>query len=285
MARLVKDYIQRVMFAPPTPLLTYPLGCADHGYDDELARAAFEATGVPCVCSPEERRGTTVAFGAQKNTRAKQYKYWFVYFHGNSENLKLLYKFLCDLAKLFDAKAIAVEYEGYCAYAGGVSEPSEQGCFGNADKLVAYIKKVAPVPVVFFGYSMGCAVALHAAQTHKGEDLPHAMCLLAPFVSAASVRLSSSRSALALSSLWAPFDVFKMKEAALTQGHPLFVAVGKNDDVIPYIHARTVYELAKKHGKAEFVLTNDTHASIRGDPEQVVYSALGAFLKKLRGGA
>jgi hypothetical protein len=78
---------------------------------------------------------------------------------------------------------------------------------------------------------MGCALALHAAHVHKGERFPHAIVLLAPFVSAASVRLAPTRLALHMAAMWSPFDVFKMKESALQQGHPLFVATGDDLDL------------------------------------------------------
>jgi hypothetical protein len=262
MTEYVKSHIRDLLFYPPDPILEYPMGVYDNGYDNPYARAAFAATGVPCICA----------------VHPGQPKYWVVYFHGNSENLKLLYPFIQDLSETLDAHVFALEYEGYCNYVGGKRVPSERGCFGNADRFVEYIQQVAPVPVVFFCYSMGCAVGLHAAHTHKREKFPFAVILLAPFVSAASVKLATNRLMLALTPLWSPFDVFTMKRAALEQGHPIFVASGMNDEVIPPSHGRAIYELALKHGTAQFLQTQDTHASIRADPEGKVYPAVKQFL-------
>jgi alpha-beta hydrolase superfamily lysophospholipase len=269
---LVHAYINHELFNPPQPLLVYPLQCAKQLAEDDVAcppysdfaRKAYDATHVPCVCAERARP-----------------KRWAVYFHGNSENLATLFLFIRDLSVAIDATVFALEYPGYYA---GDEAPSEKGCFAAADRFVEYLKTAAPpgVPVVFVGYSMGCAVALHAAHTHKGERFPAAVALLAPFVSAASVRLAPSRFTLAASFLWAPVDVFQMKQAALQQGHPILIFAAENDEVIPAAHPRAIYELARKHGMAEFdIVPGATHASIRSDRDGVVYPAMRRFFEKL----
>jgi pimeloyl-ACP methyl ester carboxylesterase len=125
-------------------------------------------------------------------------------------------------------------------------------------------------------------MALHAAHVHRGDRFPHAICLLAPFVSAASVRLAHTRLALRLTSVWSALDVFKMKESALEQGHPLFVATGDADEVIPPAHGRAIADYAAKHGVAKFVLVpGATHASIRSDRAGLVYPSFLEFLSQL----
>lgn len=194
--------------------------------------------------------------------------------------MKTLSPFIRDLAVVLDAKVFAFEYPGY--YVDDARGPTEAACFEAAERFVEHIKALAPVPVLFFGYSMGCAMALHTAHVHRGERFPRAIVLLAPFVSAASVRLAPTRLTLRLSALWSPFDVFKMKESALQQGHPLFVATGDCDEVIPPTHGRAIADYAGRHGASEFLLVKGaTHASIRSDKTGEVYAAVGAFLQKL----
>ena len=191
---------------------------------------------------------------------------------------------------MLDATVVALDYPGY--YAGDVEVPSETTCFEASERFVAHVQAVATAPVLFFGYSMGCAMALHAAHVHKtraqdgagrtGSDFPHSICLLAPFVSAASVKLAHSKTALRFSGMWGGLDVFRMKESALQQGHPLFVAVGDADEVIPPSHGRAIAEYASEHGVSEFVLVpGATHASVRSDRAGVVYPALLEFLKRI----
>ena len=285
----VREYIKRMLFNPPTPRLVFPLESmrvveddasgspppgAEFGAPGEpdrseppyspLARAAYAATGVPCVCAerPAPRR-------------------WVIYFHGNSENLATLYLFIRDLGVALDATVFAFEYPGYCA---GEDDASEKGCFDASDRFVEYIKRTAPpgMPVVFVGYSMGCALALHTAHTHRGERFPAAVVLMAPFVSAASVRLAASKWSLAASFLWSSVDVFRMQQAALQQGHPILVFGAENDEVIPAAHPVAIYEMARKHGVAEFDLVpGATHASLRSDRGGIVYPAMRRFFERL----
>lgn len=123
---------------------------------------------------------------------------------------------------------------------------------------------------------------MHAAHTHLGESFPRAICLLTPFVSAASVRLAHGPLSLRVSGAWAPVDVFRMKRSALEQGHPLFVAHGEDDEVIHHSHGKAIADYAGRHGVARFVLVpGATHASIRSDRARAVYPAFAAFLEGL----
>lgn len=258
------------MFCPPQPLLHYPSECGDDGgFDGDIARAVYAATGVPCV-GVEHPRPRMLA----------------VYFHGNSENLRTLYPFTRDLSTVLDSHVLALEYPAY--YAGSAeSAPSEKACFDAADRFVAHVKESTParLPVVFFGYSMGCALALHCAHKHRGENFPAAIALLAPFVSAASVRLAHGPMALHASTLWGPLDVFAMKTAALQQGHPMIVFGAEKDEVIPPTHSAYIAKLAAAHGRCEYHLVpGATHSSIRSDRDGVVYPALLAFLDSIVGG-
>lgn len=289
MSHLVKNYIeQHYLFHPPREpaeaggepsLLHYPLGCqagdpvtatfgnasaskknAGGGYNED-AKRAYKETEVPTVCA-----------------RHASPKYCVVYFHGNAESVKTLYPFIVDLSAVLEATVWAFEYPGYYE---GSEKPSEKGCFQAAEKFCAYIQNVAQEPVVFFGYSMGCAMALHAALVHKAEDFPSAIVLLAPFMSAASVRLAHSQLTLLAAPLWAPIDVFRMRESALEQGHPLFVATGSNDDVVPPCHGEEISRVASIHGTSEHLsVPGATHASIRSDATEVLYDQMREFLHK-----
>jgi alpha-beta hydrolase superfamily lysophospholipase len=253
------------MFCPPQPLMHYPLDCGAGGLaDNSLAKTAYESSRVPCVCA----------------VRAKP-RYVFVYFHGNSENLVTCSPFVESLADRMKSTVYALESPGYYATLEDES-PSEAGCFAHADRFVAHIKETAKVPVVFLGYSMGCALALHAAYTHRRQNFPAAVALLSPFLSAASVRLAQGSLSMRLAPLWSSIDVFRMKDAALQQGHPTVVFGAANDEVIPPCHAQRIAELAGKNGPSEFhMVEGATHASIRSDESGVVYDALSKFLDKV----
>jgi len=275
MAWLSKNYIQSVMFHPPQPLMRYPpegpvCGGTLKKEDDvlhltPLARSLYAQSGVPCFVVDHASPRLAV-----------------IYFHGNNENLITMRNFLVDLGEALQATVYSFEYQGYFHDETG-TKPSEQGCYLNAEKFYAAVRTTTDLPVVLFGYSMGCAVALHTAQVHRNDALPLVLVLLAPFVSAASVELARSGGMLTLSPLWSLFDVFVMKYDAIHQGRPTFVAAGGNDKVIPAFHAEAIAAYAGRHGKMRYLfLPEATHANIRGYAE--VYEDILDFLTVLQVG-
>jgi pimeloyl-ACP methyl ester carboxylesterase len=223
----------------------------------ELSAMLSEKTGLPCVCALPS---------------SVEARYYVVYTHGNSENLVSCAWFVKELCRVLHADVYALEYPGYFTNEEGtlLAEPSEGGCF---DASAVFVGEVASreregrgLPVVLVGYSLGCAIALHAADVHRTDSFPQATLLLAPFVSAASVVLAPTPWLLSLTSLYSQFDVFAMRTAALRNGHVLFVAHGTADEVIPLCHGRAIAQLAAKHSpdKVAFLEVPDaTHASLR----------------------
>jgi pimeloyl-ACP methyl ester carboxylesterase len=206
-----------------------------------------------------------------------------VYSHGNAESLSTLGWYIRELSNVLQSNVYAYEYEGYYVDARKTEavEPSEEACFANSEKFVAALLKRSSLPVILFGYSMGSAVTLHAAQVHKGHAVPHAVVLLAPFVSAASTVLARKSFMISVSSLWSWSDVFVMRSAALEQGHATFIAHGTIDEVIPVSHGQAIARWVEKHSsRTKFVeMADATHGSIRVSPR--VYQDLLVFLSSL----
>lgn len=261
-------YIEHLLFRPPKPLLTYPqdlAGDADCRVS-ELCHQIYSTTGVPSVCHLHPRA-----------------KYVVIYAHGNAESLSTLGWYIRELSNVLESDVYAFEYEGYYTdpACGPAPDPSEAACFSNAEKYVHALKKVTTLPIVLLGYSMGSAVALHAAQVTKDDTQPHAVVLLAPFVSAASTLLARRPIMISLSSLWAWPDVFVMRNAALEQGHATFVAHGGADEVIPVTHGEAIHRWVSQHSaQTQFkMVPGATHGSIRLC--KGVYEDLVVFLDQL----
>jgi alpha-beta hydrolase superfamily lysophospholipase len=254
---VVKSYIERQLFKPPDPRMLFPVAFEPSDlkkFYTETSRQIFEATSIPniSVLSPNAKR-------------------IIVYFHGNSENLVTLQWFISAVSEVLHADVFAFEYPGYNIkidiHTETQVEPKEQTCFAAAERFCTAIKELqSELPVYFFGYSMGCAIALHASEYFKRmPDFPKGIVLLSPFVSAASVVLAPTKTALFFSPLWSAVDVFSMKHAALEQGKPILVFAGGQDEVVPKEHSEKIAEIASKHSKVCIYreIPEATHSSIR----------------------
>lgn len=242
----IYNYIERCLFQPPRPLLAFP---SDGVPMNQVCLDIYESTKIPCTVYLHSNPRFTI-----------------IYNHGNNENLLSMQWYLKDLSTVLEADVYAFEYKGYYTDSAGVRDvPSEQACFDSAERFANCVKKVSTLPVILLGYSMGSAVALHAAEVHKEQDFPHAVILIAPFISAASTLLARRPLAIPFSFLWEYVDVFPMRSAALKQGHNIVVAHGGADDVIPLCHGRSIYEWASQHSKHHKFLEIEeaTHADIR----------------------
>jgi pimeloyl-ACP methyl ester carboxylesterase len=256
----MQAYIKHLLFRPPRPVLVYP-GEVRELCKEEPARVTsdcdsiFNKTGIPSICCQHPHAKRVV-----------------IYTHGNSENLVSCAWFVKELCRVLHADVYALEYPGYFTKEEGTQpvEPSESGCFDSSAVFVGEVasreREGRRLPIVLVGYSLGCAIALHAADVHRSDCFPQATLLMAPFVSAASVVLAPTPWLLNLTSIYSQFDVFAMRTAALRNGHVLFVAHGTLDEVIPCCHGQTIAQLAAKHSpdKVAFLEVPDaTHASLR----------------------
>lgn len=278
----VKRYIEECLFLPPKPLLKYLGNETLADFMTPLTTLIYEATGVPSICVPYP--GATM---------------WYIYSHGNNENLESAIPFVRELSVELRATVFVYEYPGYFHTEPPVV-PSEALAYRAAEAYVKAIKQLAPFPVILIGYSMGCALALHAAEANRvtrtgplvfgcrknkdNDGFPYAVVLIAPFVSAASVVLAREKSYLFFTPLWQPVDVFALKHAALVHGQPTFVASGVDDAVIPWVHGETIATISAKFGHTQFLkVPNATHKSVRVTP--VVWSSFKDFLKDVASGA
>ena len=245
-------YVESAVFKPPKPLLHFPDDFLNNGETDSVSDDCLELyqkTGVPSACAQH-----------------KNPKYVFIFFHGNNENIRSCHWFIKDLAEVMSGDVYAIEYKGYFTSKDNPkSAASESACFEDAEKFVDAVKNSTNLPVILVGYSLGCALALHTASVYgKTNDFPHAIMLIAPFVSAASAVLGRGAFSLAFSSIYSYSDVFTMKMSALQQGHDVFVAAGGSDEIIPPIHSQKIAQWCSKFGHSKFLLVPEAnHSSIR----------------------
>jgi hypothetical protein len=157
-----------------------------------------------------------------------------VYFHGNGGNLAMWSDILVALAREgFDV--IAVDYRGYGESSGS---PSEQGLYRDAEATVDEVHRRlrrAELPLIYWGRSIGTAVAARAAAYRA----PDGVVLEAGFPTARSILRSNP--VMLLLSLVATYR-FATAEWMAAVSVPTLVLHGDRDSVIPYRLGQQLYE-------------------------------------------
>jgi fermentation-respiration switch protein FrsA (DUF1100 family) len=195
-----------------------------------------------------------------------------VYFHGNGGNLSNWSPILAGIVQR-GYSVIAVDYRGYGLSTG---RPTEQGIYRDVDALVARAWRDADpaVPLVYWGRSLGGAMAAYAATVRK----PNGVILEAGFSDARSVTRGSP--VLAFLSLFASYR-FPTADFINAANVPVLQLHGDHDSVIPFELGR---ELSGRiHGRKEFVVITggDHNDTVPTDP-QTYWSAIDRFVSTLK---
>jgi hypothetical protein len=149
-----------------------------------------------------------------------------VYFHGNGGNLSVWLDILARLNRR-GFSVFAVDYRGYGLSTGS---PTEKGLYRDVDAIVAHVRTLPRpdgTPVVYWGRSLGAAMAARAAT----RTAPDGIVLEAGFPSARAVARSSP--VLFVLSLLASVR-FPTAEFMRDVHVPALVVHGTADSVIPY---------------------------------------------------
>jgi uncharacterized protein len=156
--------------------------------------------------------------------------------NGNAGNRSLRAPLAAALAR----RGLAVLLFDYRGYAANPGRPTEPGLAADARAAAAYLAgrpEVDPARLVYFGESLGAAVALRLAS----ERPPAALVLRSPFWSLAEVgRLHYP---------WLPVSLLLADryDAAGRVGRlaaPLLVVAGERDRIVPAAHSRRLFDAA-----------------------------------------
>ncbi len=197
---------------------------------------------------------------------------WLLYCHGNSGNLGTFgYHDAWSRLRALGVGILAMDYRGY-GESGGV--PSEQGLYRDAEAAYAYLRNtlgVQPHRIIFYGYSLGSAVAVNLAARLKGGALimegailsvPHRARELYPFLPVFA--LARNRFA----------SIDKIANVPMPK---LFVH-SREDEVNPFAHTARLYELARPP-KDILPVTGLHGSAYKTDPGFM--PGIGRFLAKL----
>jgi uncharacterized protein len=145
-----------------------------------------------------------------------------------------------DLAAALSRMGLAVLLFDYRGYGGNPGSPTEEGLSADARAALAYLAgrpEVDPDRVVYFGESLGAAVALRLAT----ERPPAALVLRSPFASLAEVG-RRHYPVLPVSLLLR--DRYESAALAGRLSAPLLVVAGGRDRIVPASHSRRLFAAA-----------------------------------------
>lgn len=166
-----------------------------------------------------------VVRGPQKGKAA------IIYCHGNAEDITSSSDFF-DMFALDGYTVAAVDYPGY-----GLSDgkPDEAGCCRNVHRLYDWLMETrgfAPENIAVIGFSIGTGPAVELAATKKvGALILEAAYLSAP-------RIMTGRRILII-------DPFPNIERIDRINCPLLSIHGTADSIIPFLHGKQLFDLAK----------------------------------------
>jgi fermentation-respiration switch protein FrsA (DUF1100 family) len=196
--------------------------------------------------------------------------YTILYSHGNAEDLGLVAPVLSRFRE-WGFAVLAYDYRGYGTSHGS---PSERGAYADIDAAYAYLTGTLGVPaarVIAYGRSVGSGPAVDlAARRPLGGVVVES-----GFVTAFRVL---TRVPLL------PFDKFRNIDKIPRVGCPVLVMHGEEDDIVPVVHGRRLFQAAAPPKRALWVkgAGHNDFALVGGDQQARALVAFAALLRALR---
>jgi fermentation-respiration switch protein FrsA (DUF1100 family) len=203
-----------------------------------------------------------------------------VWFHGNAGNISHRVDNIKQLHRYLDQPLIPnifiFDYRGYGQSEGGFSDLSEEATYRDAEGALAYLRTrqdLTPTKVVYFGRSLGAAIAVEAARRQP----PAGLILETPFTSIRDM----ARVALPFLPVWGlvrtKYDALaKIREVRV----PLLILHGDQDDVVPYEQGRRLFEAANEP-KTFYTIRGARHNDTYIVGDRPYFDAWARFLEGL----
>jgi fermentation-respiration switch protein FrsA (DUF1100 family) len=164
-----------------------------------------------------------------------------LFFHANAGNMGFRLENLQQMYETYGVNIFIVSYRGY-----GHSEgtPSEAGLCMDAEAAFVYLKTRSDVDisrVTIFGRSLGGAVAIALASRH-GDEV--ASLIVENTFSSISDLVDTIFSYLKPIKPWVLRLKWKSRDRISKISCPILFLSGLQDEVVPFFHMRTLYDLA-----------------------------------------
>ncbi len=200
----------------------------------------------------------------------------WIWFHGNGGNIGHRVDELAMLHHRLGVNLFIFDYQGYGRSQG---KPSEQATYRDARAALEYVSNrpsVDPDKIVYFGRSLGAAVAVELAT----ESPPAGMVLVSPFTSV------SDMARLAFPYLpvgWLLKDRYDSIARIRNLQTPLLIIHGAQDETVPFKQGMALFEAANEP-KTFQLAPGAGHNDIFVTGGSAFWDALEKFRVSLAGG-
>lgn len=198
----------------------------------------------------------------------------WLWFHGNAGNISHRLENLLLIQQRLGVNVLLFDYRGYGRSSG---RPSVDGTYRDAEAAFKYLSSrpdIDPQKIVFFGRSMGGAVAVDLATKHE----PYGMILESPFTSLADM---AKRAFPFLPVGFLVRDKYDSVSRIKNISAPLIVLHGDRDDTVPIELGRSLFEAADEP-KTFYTIVGAGHNDTYVQGGEPYFAALERFLQSLQ---
>ena len=198
----------------------------------------------------------------------------WLWLHGNGGNISHRTQEIAQNHHLLGVNLFIFDYRGYGKSQG---TPSEQGTYRDARAALAYLRSrpdVAPDQIVYFGRSLGAAVAVKLAVEHP----PQGMILVAPFASLSD--MARIHYPAIPGAAWLARNRYNSLARISANESPLLILHGDQDAIVPLSQGRKLFEAANQPKQFQLLPGaghDDTYLTRRG----AYWGTISSFLETL----
>ena len=198
----------------------------------------------------------------------------WIWFHGNAGNISHRLENLALLNQKLGVSILLFDYRGYGRSEGDISE---KGTYLDATGALEYLRTrgdVDPNRIVYYGRSLGSAVAVWLATEHA----PLGTILESPFSSVRDMAKAAYPGLPLYLLVRTRYDSLSLMPSVSS---PILILHGDLDGTVPISQGRKLYEAAREP-KRFYTITGAAHNDTYITGGEPYFEALQAFLDSLR---
>jgi len=209
-----------------------------------------------------------------------------IHCHGNATDMGLMMLAYIDLATTLQADVIGVEYTGFGVSSGVSDHRDIDADIEAAYNFVTKIMQVDPKDIILYGQSVGSAPVLSLAAKYRTHPVAGAI-LHSAMLSGIQVLDPEIDKMCRPSQVFKCFDIFPNLKHVRDSDCDILLIHGQRDDVIPFVHAKRLFNVGKQEKKSRNITSyfplnsghNDISELNRSDYYRSIHNFLHQVLK------